>query len=76
VMRVGAIGSGHVGLVTCATLAAGHEVAPVEVDEAKVDSVLSDSVRSSSLGSGPIGENVSSGRAHVLRDLLRDRATM
>jgi UDPglucose 6-dehydrogenase len=39
-MRVGVIGTGHVGLVTCATLAAlGHEVTGTDSDGEKVDAL-------------------------------------
>src|SRR4051812_17247385 len=39
-MRIGVIGTGHVGLVTCATLAhAGHDVVGVDEDASKVASL-------------------------------------
>jgi UDPglucose 6-dehydrogenase len=41
-MRVAVIGTGHVGLVTCASLAAvGHDVSGYDIDEAKVLSLRS-----------------------------------
>ena len=39
-MRVGVIGTGHVGLVTCASFAAfGHEVVGMDSDSAKIESL-------------------------------------
>jgi UDPglucose 6-dehydrogenase len=39
-MRVGVVGTGHVGLVTCASLASvGHEVVGCDADEAKLDAL-------------------------------------
>ncbi|HYI44718.1 MAG TPA: UDP-glucose/GDP-mannose dehydrogenase family protein [Actinomycetota bacterium] len=41
-MRVCVVGTGHVGLVTCASLAAvGHEVVGVDSDEAKIEQLKS-----------------------------------
>ncbi|HET7482818.1 MAG TPA: UDP-glucose/GDP-mannose dehydrogenase family protein [Actinomycetota bacterium] len=41
-MRIGVIGTGHVGLVTCATLSAlGHEVVGNDSDREKIDTILS-----------------------------------
>jgi UDPglucose 6-dehydrogenase len=41
-MRIGVIGTGHVGLVTCATLAhLGHEVVGTDSDEKKIESLQS-----------------------------------
>src|SRR5947207_15639550 len=40
-MKIGVIGTGHVGLVTCATLAyLGHDVAGVDADPRKIDDLL------------------------------------
>jgi UDPglucose 6-dehydrogenase len=39
-MRIGVVGTGHVGLVTCASLAkAGHEVVGSDVDAAKIETL-------------------------------------
>ena len=39
-MRVGVIGTGHVGLVTCVSFAAlGHEVVGMDSDQSKIDSL-------------------------------------
>ena len=40
-MRVGVIGTGHVGLITCASFAAiGHDVMGTDADRAKIDALL------------------------------------
>jgi len=40
-MRVGVIGTGHVGLITCASFAAiGHDVVGTDADRAKIDALL------------------------------------
>src|SRR5687767_4701221 len=40
-MRVGVIGTGHVGLITCASFAAvGHDVVGTDADRTKIDALL------------------------------------
>ncbi|MDH4113274.1 MAG: UDP-glucose 6-dehydrogenase, partial [Actinomycetota bacterium] len=40
-MRVGVIGTGHVGLITCASFAAvGHDVVGTDADRAKIDALM------------------------------------
>ena len=40
-MRVAVIGTGHVGLITCASFAAvGHDVVGTDADRAKIDALL------------------------------------
>ncbi|HET6715347.1 MAG TPA: UDP-glucose/GDP-mannose dehydrogenase family protein [Actinomycetota bacterium] len=40
-MRVGVIGTGHVGLITCASFAAvGHDVVGTDADRSKIDALL------------------------------------
>ena len=37
-MRIGVFGTGHVGLITCVTLAAvGHDVVGTELEDEKID---------------------------------------
>lgn len=70
-MHVAVVGTGHVGLVTCATLAAiGHDVVGVDADEEKLATLLAGSMPFYEPGLGElVGETMGGGRLRFEQDL-------
>ncbi|MDH5225582.1 MAG: UDP-glucose/GDP-mannose dehydrogenase family protein, partial [Actinomycetota bacterium] len=76
-MRVGVIGTGHVGLITCASFAAvGHDVVGTDADRAKIDALMAGDMPFHEPGvAESIREGVAAGRltfAHETADAVRD----
>lgn len=75
-MRVGVIGTGHVGLITCASFAAvGHDVVGTDADRSKIDALLAGDMPFHEPGvADSIREGVAAGRlsfAHETEEAVR-----
>ena len=76
-MRVGVIGTGHVGLITCASFAAvGHDVVGTDADRAKIDALMAGDMPFHEPGvAESIRDGMAAGRlafAHETADAVRD----
>lgn len=76
-MRVGVIGTGHVGLITCASFAAvGHDVVGTDADRSKIDALLSGDMPFHEPGvADSIREGVAAGRlsfAHETEEAVHE----